>query len=184
MILQDDEREASAGNLRMNLLPSASELIDSGDDKIERLMHKTIKGVTQDIERMAFNTAISKLMVFKNLALKETERLQRSQAERFLIMLSPFAPHIAEELWSRMRHPMSITLNKWPTFNPALAEDATKELAIQVNGKIKGRITVAGDATNEVVEALARETVAAELAGKTIVKLLIVPGRLVNIVVK
>ncbi len=186
MIVEDDEREPKAGNLRMNLLPSASELIGAGapGDVLERDLHKTIKAVTQDIERMAFNTAISKLMVFKNRALEDVTQLQRSQAARFLKLLSPFAPHLAEELWSRMRHGQSIALESWPSFDEALTRDATKELAIQVNGKIKGRIVVAAEASDEDVKAQATEAIKADLAGKTIAKMVVVPGRLVNIVVK
>lgn len=186
MIVEDDEREATAGNLHMNLLPSASELIGAvaGISELERLLHKTIKGVTQDLDRMAFNTAISKLMVFKNAALKDVTALSRSQAERFVVMLSVFAPHIAEELWSRLRHPHSVALQAWPKFDESLTQDALKELAIQVNGKIKARITVAADAPEEQVRELAQKAVAAELAGKTIVNLKVVPGRLVNIAVK
>jgi len=186
LIIEDDEREPKAGNLRMNLLPSASELIGAGapGDELERDLHKTIKGVTQDIERMAFNTAISKLMVFKNRASEDVTQLTRAQAKRFLLLLSPFAPHIAEELWSRMRHGQSISLEVWPKFDDALTKDATKELAIQVNGKIKGRVIVDADATDDVVKAQATEAVKADLAGKTVVKMVVVPGRLVNIVVK
>ena len=186
LIVEDDEREPKAGNLRMNLLPSASELIGAGalGDALERDLHKTIKGVTADIERMAFNTAISKLMVFKNRASEDVTQLTRSQAKRFLQLLSPFAPHIAEELWSRMRHGQSIALESWPTFEEALTKDATVELGIQINGKIKGRIVVDADATEETVKAQAIEAVKAELAGKTIVKIVVVPKRLVNIVIK
>ena len=186
MIVEDDEREPKAGNLRMNLLPSASELIGAGapGDVLERELHKTIKNVTQDLERMAFNTAISKLMVFKNKALEDITQLTRSQARRFLLLLSPFAPHIAEELWSRMRFGQSIALEAWPKFDEALTRDATKELAIQVNGKIKGRVIVSSDATEDEIKAQAIEAVKADLAGKTIVKIVVVPGRLVNIVIK
>ena len=133
---------------------------------------------------MAFNTAISKLMVFKNRASEDVTQLTRSQAKRFLQLLSPFAPHIAEELWSRMRHGQSIALESWPTFEEALTKDATVELGIQINGKIKGRIVVDADATEETVKAQAIEAVKAELAGKTIVKIVVVPKRLVNIVIK
>ena len=186
MIVEDDEREPKAGNLRMNLLPSASELIGAGapGDVLERELHKTIKNVTQDLDRMAFNTAISKLMVFKNKALEDISQLTRSQARRFLLLLSPFAPHIAEELWSRMRFGQSIALEAWPKFDEALTRDATKELAIQVNGKIKGRIVVASDATDDEIKTQATDAIKADLEGKTIVKIVVVPGRLVNIVIK
>ena len=184
MIIKDDESQPGAGNLRMNLLPSTSELIGDASDKLERELHKTIKGVTQDLERMAFNTAISKLMVFKNNALDDASMLTRSQAERFVLLLAPFAPHLAEELWSRMRHGNSLAYEKWPAFDAALAQDMTKELAVQINGKLKARITVAATASEEDVRAIADEAVRVELAGKTVVKTIYVPGRLVNIVVR
>jgi leucyl-tRNA synthetase len=184
MIVQDDESKPGAGNLRMNLLPNASDMSNEASDKLERDLHKTIKGVTQDLDRMAFNTAISKLMVFKNSAMEDIGSMTRGQAKRFLTLLAPFAPHIAEELWSRMRNGTSVALEQWPTFDEALTQDATKELAVQVNGKMKARITVAASAADDDVKRLAQETVKTDLAGKTIVKVVVVPGRLVNIVVK
>jgi leucyl-tRNA synthetase len=184
MIIQDDEGRQGAGNLRMNLLPSASDMSNEVNEALERDLHKTIKGVTQDLERMAFNTAISKLMVFKNSAMSDISSMTRSQAERFLLLLAPFAPHIAEELWSRMRHGNSLALADWPKFNEALTQDATKELVVQVNGKMKARITVAASAPDDDVKRLAQDTVKADLEGRTILKVVLVPGRLVNIVVK
>ena len=184
MIINEDESRSGEGRLRMNLLPSASEMIGGEDGKLERELHKTIKGVTQDLERMAFNTAISKLMVFKNKAMEDPAKLTRSQAGRFILLLAPFAPHIAEELWSLMRHGNSLAYEPWPKYEESLTQDATKELAVQVNGKMKAKITVAANASEEDVKKVAQEAVAADLAGKTIAKLIVVPGRLVNIVVK
>ncbi|MGD0094180.1 MAG: class I tRNA ligase family protein, partial [Planctomycetota bacterium] len=181
MIVDDDESKPEAGSLRTHLRPDAQ---PSGDDKLERELHKTIKGVTQDLERMAFNTAISKLMVFKNKALETAGALNRSQAERFVLLLAPFAPHLAEELWSRLGHTQTLAYEPWPKFEEALTQDAMKELAVQVNGKLRARITVAANAPDEEVKAKAREAVKNELAGKKVVKEIVVPGRLVNIVVK
>jgi leucyl-tRNA synthetase len=184
MIIDDDEGKSADGKLRTNLLPSASELIGDKSEVLEKELHKTIKGVTQDLERMAFNTAISKLMVFKNKALEDANSITRSQAKRFVLLLAPFAPHIAEELWSRMRHGTSLAYEKWPAFDEALTKDATKELAVQVNGKMKARVTVAADASEEETKRVAQEAVKNDIAGKTLAKVIVVPGRLVNIVVK
>ena len=140
--------------------------------------------MTLDLERMAFNTAISKMMVFKNKAMEEPGSLTRAQAKRFLLLLAPFAPHIAEELWSLLRHGHSLAFEKWPAYEEALTQDATKELAVQVNGKMRGRIVVAAGAAQAEIERQAKEAIPAELAGKTIQKVIVVPGRLVNIVVK
>jgi len=187
MIVNDDEGKPGAGNLRMNLLPSASELIGNdakAGELLERELHKTIKGVTQDLERMAFNTAISKLMVFKNKVTENPEQLTRKQAERFVLLLAPFAPHIAEELWAKLRHGNTLAYEKWPSFDEALTQDATKELAVQVNGKVKAKISIASTASEEEIKTVALKAVENETAGKTIVKVVVVPGRLVNIVVK
>ncbi len=184
VFIEEDESKPNAGNVRMNLLPSASELIGDKSESLERELHKTIKGVTHDFERMAFNTAISKLMVFKNKVQEDVTSLTRSQAKRFLLLLAPLAPHIAEELWSRMRHHHSLAYEAWPTFDEALTQDAVKELAVQVNGKVKSRISVAATASEEDVKKLALEAVAADVAGKTVAKVIVVQGRLVNIVVK
>jgi leucyl-tRNA synthetase len=184
MIIEDDESKPNAGNLRTNLLPSASELIGDRSESLERDLHKTIKGVTNDFERMAFNTAISKLMVFKNKALEDPNAVTRSQAKRFVLLLAPLAPHLAEELWSRLRNANSLAYEAWPAYDEAMTQDATKELAVQVNGKVKGRITVAANAGDEDVKKLAQEAVKNDTAGKTIAKVIVVPGRLVNIVVK
>jgi leucyl-tRNA synthetase len=196
MIIDDDESKPSAGSLRANLRGSTA--VPGGGrgatvtgaeagathDKLERELHKTIKGVTVDLERMAFNTAISKLMVFKNKAMETAGALNRSQAERFVLLLAPFAPHIAEELWARLGHAKTLAYDSWPKYDEALTQDAMKELPVQVNGKLRARITVAATASVDEVKAKAKEAVQNDLAGKTIVKEIVVPGRLVNIVVK
>ncbi|HYG76106.1 MAG TPA: leucine--tRNA ligase [Planctomycetota bacterium] len=187
MIIEDDEGKPNAGSCRMNLLPSASESIGTdlkATNDLERDLHKTIKGVTQDLERMAFNTAISKLMVFKNKVSENPAALTRSQAKRFIQLLAPFAPHIAEELWSRLRHGHSLAYEAWPKYDEALTQDAMKELPVQINGKVKAKIIVAANASDDVSKAEAQKAVEKELAGKTVVKVIVVPGRLVNIVVK
>ena len=187
MIVDDDESKAEAGSLRAHLRKMGADRpsgLSPFPDKLERELHKTIKGVTQDLERMAFNTAISKLMVFKNHAQGSPEALNRSQAERFVLLLSPFAPHLAEELWSRLGHTQTLAYEPWPKHDEAMTQDALKELAVQVNGKLRARITVAADAADAEVKAKAKEAVRNELAGKKVLREIVVPGRLVNLVVK
>ncbi len=161
-------------------------LLDDGepDVALERALHKTIDKVTQDIEKLAFNTAIAAMMIFVNDATKASGRLTRSQALRFVKLLSPFAPHIAEELWARLRGEGLLARAEWPVADAALLVEDRVEMAVQVLGKVRGRITVAKDAAKEVVLAAAREAAAAQLEGKQVVKEIVVPGKIVNFVVK
>ncbi len=179
MIVQDDESKPGAGGPRANLAADSAP-----DEKLERELHKTIKGVTQDLERMAFNTAISKLMVFKNKASDDVSKLTRSQAKRFTLLLAPLAPHLAEELWALLGNTASLAYEPWPAFDEAMTQDAMKELAAQINGKVRARITVPAGAAEELIKADALKALAPDLVGKTIVKVIVVPGRLVNVVVK
>jgi len=180
LIVESDESRPDAGQMRASLKPDAP-----GDGaELERLLHKTIKKVSEDLDRMAFNTAISALMVFSNEALKVQDKLTRSQAERFVLLLAPFAPHLAEELWSRLGHEQTLTYESWPVFDKAMTVDATVELAVQINGKVRARITVAADAPEDHVKKLAQETVSKELADKSVQKVIVVKGRLVSIVAK
>ncbi|MBN2560083.1 MAG: leucine--tRNA ligase [Phycisphaerae bacterium] len=155
---------------------------------LERALHKTIKKVTDDIERLAFNTAISAMMAFVNEAYR-AKAIHKGQAERFVLLLSPFAPHVGEELWQRLRGDGwkdSVAYEPWPTFDPGLVVEERIEIPIQVNGKLVGRVTVAKDATQEDVEAaaMADAKVVARIGDKTIMKKIHVRGRLLNIVVK
>jgi len=167
-----------------------SSMVSDGDvsQDLERVLHKTIKKVTEDIERMAFNTAISAMMEFVNEAFR-AKTIHKTQAERFVLVLAPFAPHIAEELWRRLRGSEwrdSLTYEPWPTFDPAMVVDEQIEIPIQVSGKLAGRVTVEKDAPQEAVEAaaMANEKVKARIGGAAIAKRIFVPGRLLNIVVR
>jgi leucyl-tRNA synthetase len=148
-----------------------------------RLLHKTIKKVGGDIEGLRFNTAISAMMILLNEANK-AEHLPRAGMEAFVLLLAPFAPHLAEELWSRLGHTGSLAYAPWPAYDEALCKDAEVELAVQVNGKLRARIVVAAEASKELVLDQAKLEVADHLTGKTILKEVVVPGRLVNLVVK
>ncbi|MCJ7544519.1 MAG: leucine--tRNA ligase [Phycisphaerae bacterium] len=160
-------------------------LLGEGGETIERALHKLIRKVGSDIPAMKFNTAIAAMMEFVN-AVYKIGGLSRGQAERFVQVLAPFAPHIAEELWHRLGHDKTLAYEPWPGYDPARVTDEVLELAVQVNGKLRGRITVPADAADAAVvaAALAEPKVAAAIAGKNVVKRIVVPGKLVNLVVK
>jgi leucyl-tRNA synthetase len=154
-------------------------------DAMARLLAKTVKKVTHDTDGMRFNTAISQMMIFTNEAYK-ADVLPKAAAEQFVLLLAPYAPHLAEELWSLLGHGPTLAYAPWPTYDDALTVDSEVELAIQVNGKIKGKVTVAADMPQEDILALAKaqEAIKPLLDGKAIVKEIVVPGRLVNLVIK
>ena len=167
------------GGLRPNLLAEGD-----GSEALERAFHKMLKRVDDSFDGFNFNTAIAAMMTFVNEAGKAPGDLGRSQAERFLCALSPFAPHIAEELWSRLGHQGGVGRGSWPTLDEAMLVDATVEVVVQVQGKLRGRVHVAPDAPKDEVEAAAMAAVPDWLEGKQLVKTIVVPGRLVNFVVK
>ena len=158
------------------------------DDRLERALHKTIKKVTDDIEKLAFNTAISAMMEFVNAAFR-AKRIRRDQAERLVLILSAFAPHLGEELWQRLRGERwtgSLAYEPWPEYDEALIVEAEVEIPVQVNGKLAGRVTVAKDAPQDAVHqaAMSDGAVKARVGDKSVVKLIYVPGRMLNIIVK
>ncbi|MUG64554.1 leucine--tRNA ligase [Paenibacillus campinasensis] len=154
-----------------------------GTDEFKRMLHKTIKKVTDDFEHLRFNTAISQLMIFINEAYK-TDVLPRKAMENFVQMLSPLAPHLAEELWSRLGYSGSITYVSWPEYDEAWTVEAEVEIVVQVNGKIVERTKVAPDMNQEAMQehSLSLPNVKQALEGKSIRKVIAVPGKLVNIV--
>jgi leucyl-tRNA synthetase len=151
---------------------------------LERVYHRTVKKVTQDIEALRFNTAISQMMIFVNEAYRE-EKLPRRFMEGFVLLLSPFAPHIAEELWQRLGLDASLAYCEWPTYDESLIAEDEVEIVLQVNGRIKQKVMVPADAGEVAIReiALANERIQAEIAGKEIKKIVVVPGKLCNIVV-
>jgi leucyl-tRNA synthetase len=150
----------------------------------QKELHKMIKKVTEDIEEMRLNTAISGMMVFIN-HLYKSGKVSRPTAEKFAICLSPFAPHLAEEIWEHLGHKKSISLEPWPTFNAELAKDELMTMAVQINGKTRATFDVDPDISKDHFMALikADEKVAKYLTG-TIVKEIYVPGKICNFVVK
>ena len=158
---------------------------ETAPEAIEKVMHQTVIKVTSDIENMSFNTAISQLMIFNNEMMKMDKRY-REPCETFVKLLHPFAPHIAEEMWSILGHEGSLTNVAWPEADHSKAVENTVEVVFQVNGKVRAKASVAKDMDKAALEKLAldNERVKEFTKGMTVVKSIVVPGKLVNIVVK
>ncbi|QDS34953.1 leucine--tRNA ligase [Brevibacillus brevis] len=152
---------------------------------MERVYHQTVKKVTEDYEGLRFNTGISQLMVFVNEAYK-AEVLPKKFMEDFVKMLSPIAPHLCEELWDKLGHSESLAYEAWPTYDEAKLVEDEVEIVLQINGKNKEKLLIASDSTKEQMEEMAKnnEMIKEMIEGKTIVKVIAVPGKLVNIVVR
>jgi len=177
---------------RMIVDEPADELVLNGavqdiapTDEQLRVLHKTIQAVTRDLDNLSFNTAIARMMEFVNYFTRQAQR-PRAVLEPFVLLVSPLAPHIAEELWNLLGHTHSLAYEPWPAFDEALTQDPTIEIPVQVLGKLRGKIEVPADATQADILAAAKadERVQPWLEGKRIVKEIVVPGRLVNFVVK
>jgi leucyl-tRNA synthetase len=149
----------------------------------QKITHATIKKVTEDIEALAFNTAISQMMIFVN-AFTNLEMIPVSAMRTFLVLLNPFAPHISSELWQQLKSPGDITSQSWPRHEESFLVEDEVEIVLQVNGKVRDRIKAALDATSEQLEAAARanEKVRNAVGSQTIRKVVVVPKKLVNIV--
>ncbi len=154
------------------------------DDTTDRILHRTIDGVRSDLEGLRFNTAIAKLIELNN-ALTKLGGCPREIADHLVLMVAPFAPHLAEELWRKLGHDETVTYQSFPVADPAKLVQDTIELPVQINGKVRSRITVpaAADAAAVEAAALADEKVQASLAGATPKKVVVVPGRTVSLVV-
>jgi leucyl-tRNA synthetase len=170
--------KASLESLRL------SSAITDGQPTTEQLkvLHTTIRAVTNDLESLGFNTAIARMMEFVNEAVSWDSK-PRAVLEPFLQLLAPFAPHLCEELWQKLGHSESLSYAPWPTHDEALLVTKTVTIILQVNGKVRDKIVVATGLAEEEVKklALANEKVQATLAGQTIKKVIVVPNKLVNI---
>ncbi len=157
---------------------------DQRDDDLEKLLHRTIRKVGEDIEKMAYNTAIAEMIKWSNEAQK-ADAVHRDQIDRFLRILSPFAPHMAEELAARLGREGLLAAADWPAFDEALTVDDAVEIAVQIKGKVRARITVPAGASDEQMVELAKQDpgIAEQIAGKEIRRAIVVPGRLVNLIV-
>jgi leucyl-tRNA synthetase len=153
--------------------------------ELRRSLHICIKSVTEGIEDLRFNTPISRMMEFVKLA-GQQKTLPKAELELFVQVLAPYAPHLAEELWQRLGHETTLAYAPWPQHDPSALVQDTVEIAIQVQGRVRGRIQVPKDLDKASILKLAKanENVARHLEGMQIVKEIVVPGRLVNLVVR
>ncbi len=151
----------------------------------QRAVHKTIAKVTGDIEAMRFNTAVSAMMILSK-DLQALPKVPRPAAKALTLLLAPFAPHLAEELWQRLGASESLAHEPWPSFDVALTVDATAEIGVQVNGKLRGTMQIAKDAPEATAKemAFADPKVQAFVTGKTIKKIVYVPGKIFNVIVQ
>jgi leucyl-tRNA synthetase len=150
---------------------------------LETSIHKTIKKVNSDLEEMKFNTAIAAMMGLLN-EIYEAGSISKDDYSMLVRLLCPVAPHLCEELWQDLGGEGFCSLAAWPEYDEAKTVDQVVELPVQICGKVRGKITVAADATKDEVLAAAKAQVAAQLEGKTIIKEIVVPGKLVSLVVK
>ncbi|MGC8644162.1 MAG: leucine--tRNA ligase, partial [Isosphaeraceae bacterium] len=172
--------EAEAHELRLD--PKVRDVAATPEQA--KVIARTVAAVTDDLEALRFNTAISRLMEFVN-AFTSAEARPRQAMETFTLLLSPLAPHLAEELWQILGHERTLAYETWPTYDLALLKDVVVEVPVQVNGKVRGRVVVPADADRAAIESAARadQRIAALLEGKAIRKVVVVPGKLVNFVV-
>lgn len=163
----------------------SSKIVTTNNKSLDKVYNQTVKKVTEDFETLGFNTAISQLMVFINECYKVDE-VYKPYIEGFVKMLAPIAPHIGEELWSKLGHEESITYQPWPTYDEALLVDDEVEIVVQVNGKLRAKIKIAKDTSKEEMQeiALSNDNVKASIERKDIMKVIAVPQKLVNIVAK
>ncbi len=168
-----------------NLYTTENKISSEDNKALEKIYHKTIKKVTEDYETLNFNTAISQLMIFINAVYKE-KNYPRYMAEDFIKLLNPIAPFMTEEIWEKLGHQESIANEPWPKYDETKIVDEEIEIGVQVNGKLRSSIVISVDEDDEKVQekALKEENVQKHMEGKTLVKVIIVKNKIVNIVVK
>jgi leucyl-tRNA synthetase len=193
IVAEDREGEAGAASGEAVALQSKiqnpkskinAKIVAANNSALERSLHKTIKKVRHDIESFGFNTAIAAMIEWVNEAYK-AESIGRDQVARFLRVLGPFAPHMAEELNARLGGSELIAAATWPTYDDALTRDESVEIAVQIKGKVRARVSVPTNASDEAMVAAAKAdpTIAKDLEGKTIQRAIVVKGRLVNLII-
>ena len=169
-----------------NFFTEPENIVDGDDDKtLEKVYNQTIKKVTEDYETLGFNTAISQMMIFLNAATK-AGKCPKAYAEGYIKVFSCVCPHVGEEIWSILGHEGTIAYESWPTYDENAIKEDTIEIAVQINGKVKGTVEIAVDEAEDSVKSKAHEvpSVAKALDGKTIVKEIYVKGKILNIVAK
>ena len=170
---------------RIYRLFESGKIKDEENKNLEKIYHQTVKKVSEDFESLGFNTAISQMMIFINAVYKE-EIFPKEYAEGFVKLLSPVAPHIGEELWGMLGHNNTIAFEAWPTYDVAKIVENEKEIAVQVNGKVRATIKIAVDENEESIKekAMEEENVLKHIEGKEVVKVIVIKGKIINIVVK
>ena len=165
-----------------NFFTNSDNIVNEEIVSLEKIFHQTVKKVSNDFEKLAFNTAISQMMIFVNAIYKEG-KCPKNYAEDFIKMFSCICPHMGEEIWSKLGHEDTIAYENWPVYDDAKTVEDTVEIAVQINGKIKATIMISKDEDKESAIAKGKEAIADKITG-TIVKEIYVPGRIVNIVCK
>ena len=165
-----------------NFFTTEGNVVDEEVKELEKVYNQTVKKVTDDFEKLGFNTAISQMMIFMNAATK-LGKCSREYAEGFIKMFSCICPHAGEEMWSRFGHNDTIAYESWPTYDEEACKEDTVEIGVQVNGKVKGTISIAVDEAKESVLEKAKKAVEGKITGN-IIKEIYVPGKIVNIVAK
>ncbi|MCK5197597.1 MAG: class I tRNA ligase family protein, partial [Spirochaetales bacterium] len=158
---------------------------DKPTPEFVKLLHQTIKKVSQDTSNLEFNTAIAQMMIFINEVFKSPV-LYREIWEPFVLLLSPYAPHLGEEMWQKLGHKESLAYEPWPVWDEELVKESVVEIVIQINGKVRAKLELPAGISKDETEKLAleNERIKTWTEGKTIVKVIIVPDKLVNIVVR
>jgi leucyl-tRNA synthetase len=176
MIVDDRSEEVTLAAEIQDIKPTAEQ---------NRMLHRTIREVSQDTQNLEFNTAIARMMEFVNFFTKQSKR-PKSAMRQFTLLLSPYAPHLSEELWQILGNEDTLAYEPWPTYDEAMIKEDTVEIPVQFGKKVRARISVPADCSREKLEEAARSNpdVAALLDGKEIIKVIVVPGRLVNFTVK
>jgi leucyl-tRNA synthetase len=170
--------------VRPNLRVDQQATIAGDTEAIERALNRVLARVDDSFKAFNFNTAIAAMMELVNVISKTPQAFTRGQAERFALILAPFAPHMAEELWSRLGNSSSLSRGPWPTPIARYLEDDVIEIVVQVSGKMRGKVSVAKTAAQPEVERAAREAAGAWLEGREVSKAVYVPGRLINLIAK
>ena len=163
-----------------------NKVVEEDTPNLEKIYHQTVKKVSNDYESMNFNTAISQMMIFVNAVYKE-DKISKEYASGFVKLLNPIAPHITEEIWHTfLGHTDTIANETWPSYDETKITEDTYTMVVQVNGKLRGKIDVSSETSKEEMESLAKSipNVISFIDGKEIVKVITVPKKLVNIVVK
>lgn len=167
-----------------NYFTNPDNIASGNEEELKKIYHQTVKKVTEDFEQLGFNTAIAQMMIFMNAVTKST--CPKEYAEGFIKMLSCITPHVGEEIWSVMGHDSTIAFESWPSYDAEAVKENEIEIGVQINGKVKGTVMlgVTEDKDSALSKAKAVPSVAAAIEGKTIVKEIYVPGKIVNMVVK